>query len=412
MVKATDQELGFLSKFKHRLYAGAKKSLDKQTVIAALLSRATNYGLYQMSKLSDYTYEELRKCDKAYINTESIKNACDVISNAISKLEICSEYNINNILHAGFDGQKIKTKYQTFNSRNSPKYFFLGKGMSTGTLLINHIPANAIVFGAHEHESKFVFDIVYNNETDIDVEIISTDNAGINSINFALLNLFGKEFAPCFKEINNKESMLCGFKDSDSYKELFIKPQSKIDKDLIINQWPNIEATLKALAVKDSNQSTLIKKLSSNIQKADLKKALNEYDKIIRSIYILKYIDNETLRKSVRKALNRTEAYHQLKKAVRTVGAGKNIGRNDEGVIYNDQCARLITLVIIYYNARILTELIKTETIKNDDISNISLVAWQHVNLHGLYKFKDSDYTIKISELIKSFHKIADKIHL
>ena len=44
----------------------------------------------------------------------------------------------------------------------------------------NHVPLNARVIGANEHESQYVFDLLHNNTTDIQPSIHSTDTHGTN----------------------------------------------------------------------------------------------------------------------------------------------------------------------------------------------------------------------------------------
>lgn len=67
-------------------------------------------------------------------------------------------------------------------------------------------------------------------------------------------------------------------------------------------------------AEKTAAQSTIIRKLSNG--KSRTLAALHEYDRLIKSLYVLEYIDNKTLRHYVQQALNRGEAYHQLKRAL------------------------------------------------------------------------------------------------
>jgi TnpA family transposase len=59
------------------------------------------------------------------------------------------------------------------------------------TLVANHIPINATVIGANEHESHYVLDLLLNNTTEIRPEVHSTDTHGTNEVNFGLLHLFG-----------------------------------------------------------------------------------------------------------------------------------------------------------------------------------------------------------------------------
>jgi len=95
-----------------------------------------------------------------------------------------------------------------------------------------------------------------------------------------------------------------------------IKPVRKINKDLIIVEEDNIKRIVVSLALKSTTQSTIVRKLSSYERKNRTKKALWELDNVIKSLYILNYIDDLTKRQGVQKALNRGEAYHQLKRAI------------------------------------------------------------------------------------------------
>jgi hypothetical protein len=63
------------------------------------------------------------------------------------------------------------------------------------------VPVNACNISADDHESHFVFDLVYNNTTDIQSDSRSVDGHVINHVNAALLYVFGKQFAPPYRNI-------------------------------------------------------------------------------------------------------------------------------------------------------------------------------------------------------------------
>ena len=67
------------------------------------------------------------------------------------------------------------------------------------TLVANNVPVNARNISADDHESHFVFDILYNNSTDIQPDIHSADTHNTNHVNHALLHVFGQQFAPRYK---------------------------------------------------------------------------------------------------------------------------------------------------------------------------------------------------------------------
>ena len=339
-------KIRYLNTFTHILPKNIQRKDQLEPLLASLIAKATNHGIYRMSKISDMTYETLKQCSISMISMENVMAACNVLSNEIKKQPIFKYYDINDILHGAIDGQKYKVKKECSKAKSSAKYHHLGKSVSSGTLLINHVPANAKLFGSNEHESRFIFDLVYNNKTEIQPQTISTDSAGSNFVNFALLKLIGREFAPCFKRINNKATMFAGFDKPSKYKHYFLRPSSQIKEQLIIDEWDNIKRIMASLVLKNTTQSILVRKLCGTARKDKTKEALWEYDKIIRSNYLFRYIDNEDLRTSVRTALNRTEAFHQLKKSIASVNSDSLTGGDDDDIALNDQCTRLLCLVV------------------------------------------------------------------
>jgi TnpA family transposase len=320
----------------------------------------TNTGLGKMSKISDQTADVLQTASDNFIRPETLQEANRRIVDEIAKFELFQHFNINEKVHSSSDGQKFETRFQTINARYSPKYFGLKKGIVAYTLVANHIPVNARIIGANEHESHFVFDVLFNNSTKIQPDIHSTDSHGSNQVNFALLHLFGYQFAPRFKDIyETVTKSLYGFKHPNHYPDYKIKPIRKINQKLIIKEWENITRIILSLANKATTQNIITRKLASYNRANQTKQALWEYDNIIRSLYLLDYIDSPPLRQNVYQALNRGENYHQLKRAVSFANFGKLRFKSEyEQNIWNE-VARLLTNCILYYNLTLLSELIK-----------------------------------------------------
>jgi hypothetical protein len=45
------------------------------------------------------------------------------------------------------------------------------------------------------------FDLLYNNPTDFDPDVVSTDTHGTNQVNFVMLDIFGYKLAPRYPGI-------------------------------------------------------------------------------------------------------------------------------------------------------------------------------------------------------------------
>jgi hypothetical protein len=65
-----------------------------------------------------------------------------------------------------------------------------------------------------------------------------------------------------------------------------------------------------------AEQSVIVCKLNSHRRQNRTKRALWEFEHIIRSLYLLDYVDSPLLRRNVHRALNRGESYHQLRRAI------------------------------------------------------------------------------------------------
>ena len=127
----------------------------------------------------------------------------------------------------------------------------------------------------------------------------------------------------------------------------------------IANESANIDQIVATLGLKEMTQGTLIRKLCTYTQPNPTRRAIFEFDKLVRSIYTLRYLRNPQLQRDVQRSQNRLESYHQLRAAIAQVGGKKELtGKTDIEIEISNQCARLIANAIIYYNSAILSRLL------------------------------------------------------
>ena len=398
----------FLGAFTHVLDRYVKREQEPREILACIVAMGTNMGLWKMAELSGISHASLITTARNFLRLETLHSANDAISNAIATLTAFHHYDIQAALHSSSDGQRMETQINTINARYSPKYFGLQKGVSSYTLVANHVPTNAKIIGTHEHESHYVFDILYNNTTDIHPDIYSTDTHGTNQVNFWILHTFGYRFAPRYRDLHKKMDSLVGFKHPNHYSGFLIKPSHKANDELIEREWPNIQRIMASLAQKDVTQATIVRKLSSYVRQNKTMKALWELENICRTLYILDFIDGVELRQSVQKALNRGEAYHRLRRAVAFVNGGKfSVQTEAEQQVWNE-CSRLITNAVIYYNTALLSRVYEQKQEVNDQaamdaIKGMSPVAWQHVHLIGKFEFITEQTKVDLDALAARF---------
>ena len=399
---------GFLNAFTHVLDRYVKHEADPREIFACIVAMGTNMGLAKMAEVSGLSSASMAGTSRNYLRLETLRAANDAISNATSQLPAFHLYDIQDTLHSSSDGQRIETQINTLNARYSPKYFGLQKGVSAYTLVANHVPINAKIIGTHEHESHYVFDLLHNNTSDIKPERHSTDTHGTNQVNFWILHAFGYHFAPRYRDLHKKMDTLVGSQHPNECGDWLIKPARKTNDELIEREWPNIQRIMASLAQKDVTQATIVRKLSSYSRQNQTKKALWELENICRTLYILDFVDDVGLRQCVQKALNRGEAYHRLRRAVAFVNGGKfRVKTEEEQQIWNE-CSRLITNAVIYYNTVLLSRVYEQKQTVGDQnalaqLHSISPVAWQHINMYGNFEFSPSTSKIDIDALVARY---------
>ncbi|MBS3962875.1 MAG: Tn3 family transposase [Methylomonas sp.] len=403
------ERTGFLKSFAHVLERYVKQDADPKPILACIVAMGTNMGLWKMAEVSGLSHSALLTTARNFLRAETLHAANDAISNATAALPVFQAYDIHHQKHSSSDGQHIVTQIDTINARHSSKFFALKKGVNSITLSMNHIPINAKIIGAHEHESHFVFDILYNNTTEIKPERHSTDTHGTNQVNFFILRVFGYQFSPRYRDLHKKIDSLVGFQHPNRYGDALFKPSRKAFDTLICKEWPNIQRILASLAQKDVTQATIVRKLASYKRQNQTKKALWELDNIYRSLHILDFIDDPILRQRIQKALNRGEAYHRMRRAISYVNAGKfRVKTEAEQQIWND-CSRLIANAIIHYNTLILSRVYEQKLAADDQdaieiIKGTSPVAWQNVNLIGKFEFTKENAKVDIDALAARYN--------
>lgn len=397
ILEFVNHETKFMRAFTHIKPHYAKSKLDEVSINLSCLAKATNMALLQMAGLSDLSLVSLQTIDENYVRLATLRAANDAVNNATGLLPITHHWNLHPaLLHASLDGIKLATERETLLSRYSPKYFGLAKGVTGYFLIANHIAVNATVHGAHEHESHYVFDIAYNNTSDIQPDIFSTDTEGANQLNFLLLELIERLFAPRYRSFSKKMGAIISFGSTEKFKNCLIKPEKKLNEKLIISEEDNIKHMLASLLMGEVSQSRMVAKLSAKKFTNKTKRALWELNAILMTEHLLSSIEDLSFRQAIQAALNRGEAYNQLRRHIESIHGKHFLGTNQTDIEVANECARLLTNCIIYYNAYMLNHLFEQAKQRGDTktcelLKRFSPVAWRHIHFQGRFDIWPSE---------------------
>jgi hypothetical protein len=99
-----------------------------------------------MAARSNLYFESLQRTSNARLRVKTIKNACDILIQAIEEQ---GHFKLRNTCsdgyHGSIDGSKHLTKKETIKARYSSKYFGFMKGVVSMNMVINEVPVNWVL---------------------------------------------------------------------------------------------------------------------------------------------------------------------------------------------------------------------------------------------------------------------------
>ena len=131
--------------------------------------------------------------------------------------------------------------------------------------------------GLNEYEGHSLYDMVYGNKTDIEIDMVTGDNHSINKLNYLALDAIDVEYVPCIRNVREAANDLYSVKSPEEYKGLLV-PKGKINVERIKSQKRGVLRVLLSLIMQENTQSNLIRKLNSHPRYARLRTALFEYN--------------------------------------------------------------------------------------------------------------------------------------
>ena len=397
MMSEINTAVQFTSNFTHHKIKGSKASPNNEMFFAGIFALGSNIGMHKLANTAiGINYNTLSNTVKWYFSLENLYAANNAITDYMNQLWLPNQFKKEKAyLHTSSDGQKRCVSAESLNANHSYKYFGHGKGANIYSFIDERgILFYSTVFSSSERDAAYVIDGLLHNDN-FKSDMHSTDTHGYSEIVFAVSHLMGISFAPRIKDINSVSlvsfSQIIGDMESKGYAVL---PNHYINSTLITSHWDSVLRLVATIKLREHRASIIIKRLSSYTRQHPLLSAIKEFGRIIKSSFILEYIDNVELRQTIEKQLNKGELANKFSSAISFANNQEimQVDREDQEIAI--MCKTIIQNVIILWNYLELTKLIiRSDEDKKEaimlSILNASILAWKHVNLLGIYDFSN-----------------------
>lgn len=359
---------------------------------AALLASACNIPLAEMAQSAGLDYQALWWVSTNYLREETLKRATVRLVNYQHKQWLASYWGSGML--SSSDGQRFPVSGKIRNAQAIPRYYGYGKGYT----LLTHSSDQYAQYGSKAipstiRDATYVLDEILGNETDLEIVEHTTDTGGYTDIVFALFDLLGLQFSPRLRDLANQR--LCRIKGRDlQYPSL--KFTSYFRPDYVRARWDEllrVAATLKSGWV---TSSLLISKLQSYPRQHHLTTLLQEYGKLVKTTFILRYLQSRPLRRRIHAQLNKGEQLHALRAWLWFGGDGHLRRKQEEAQQETAGCLNVLTNLVVVWNTVYTQEVLKKHQadgheVDENDFEHLSPSRFAHINRLGRYTFQQTD---------------------
>lgn len=383
---------GFANDFTHISEAEARADDLATSVCAVLLAQACNVGFAPLINpyIPALTRERLSWVQQNYIRAETIARSNARLVDAQSKIGLAGRWGGGEVASA--DGLRFVVPVRTINAGRNAKYFPRGRGITYYNLVSNQFTGlNGIVAAGTLRDSLILLSLVLGQQTNLQPKEIITDTGAYSDIMFALFWLLGYQFSPRISDVGG--TRFWRIDPAADYGALNDLARNRINLNLITDHWDEILRLAGSLATGVFQVELLMRTLQQGDRPTRLARALGELGRIIKTIYLLEYIGDETYRRRVLIQLNRGEGRHSLSRAVFHGQRGELRQRYREG--QEDQLGALglvVNCIVLWntiYMDQALTQLY-VEGIRPEDaeVARLSPLGYEHLNFLGRYSFE------------------------
>lgn len=391
-----DQHCGMLNAFGHWQQTHTPQAVSRPVLLAGIMGLGCGIGVRKMARISSrLTENELEHVVNWRFSLENIRSANDRVLKAMDAMELPNRYRREaGRLHTASDGQKFGVRGESLHASRSFKYFGQGQGVSAYTFVDErHFLWHSLMISAADRESAYVIDGLMRNDV-VKSDIHSTDTHGYTETIFGITHLLGFSFAPRIKGIG-KQTLYIFRPKNRADPDWKIAPDKTVNADLIRENWDDLLRLVTTIKLKENTASDIFRRLNSYSRQHALYQTLKAFGQIIKSLFILRYVNEIELRQAIEKQLNKVELSNKFARAVAVGNPHEYTQTEKEEQEIAEGCNRLIKNSIICWNYLYLERQLERtpdEEAKEKLLHTIathSPMSWAHINMLGEYDFSD-----------------------
>lgn len=385
---------GFDEQFIHASTNRPPKLEEKSIVLAALMAMGTNIGLTKMADATPgISYHQMANAAQWRMYDDVMNRAQATLVNFHLRRSLTSYWGDGST--SSSDGMRVQVGVSSLSADPNPHYG-AGRGATIYRFVSDQYSSfYTKVINTNARDAVHVIDGLLHHESDLSIEEHYTDTAGYTDQVFGLTHLLGFRFAPRIRDLSDSKLYVIG-KPSD-FPKLENLLRGQIDMKVIRGNYDDVLHLAHSIREGKASGALIMGKLGSYARQNKVAKALREMGRIEKTIFMLDYISNESMRRRIQRGLNKGEAMNALARAIFFGKHGELRERALQEQLQRASALNILINAISVWNTVYLgkaTELLQSKGMLREDLlKHISPLGWEHINFLGEYRFDQKDVT-------------------
>ena len=377
--------------------SGFESKIDnpKQRFIATLFCYGCNLGPVQTARsVKDISRKQIAWLNLHHITEAKLEQATEKVINAYNKFFLPKYWGSGK--HASADG----TKWNVYEQNLLSEYHIRYGGY--GGIGYYHVSDMYIALFSHfipcgVYEAVYILDGLVKNESDIQPDTIHGDTQAQNTAVFGLAYLLGINLMP---RIRGLKKLIFFRADKETrYSHIDSLFGDVINWQLIETHLPDMLRIVLSIKAGKITPSTILRRLGTNSRKNKLYFAFRELGRVVRTIFLLKYVGDVEIRRTVQSATNKSEEFNNFSQWSFFGSGGviaENVRHEQRKIIkYN----HLVANMVILHNVEGMTKVLKNLQDEGMEITQEILAGLSPYRTHHINRF--GDYTLDIDREIR-----------
>ena len=326
-----------------------KLSDPERRYLLAVFGYGTGLGPTQLSRharasggADSATPRALELANRQHVTTASLEAALRDIIAEYARFELPSHWGSGRVAIA--DGTHVPLVENGLLGERSVRYGVYGG------IAYHHVSDTYIALFSHfvacgVWEAVYILDGLLKNESVLQPDTVHADTHGQSEPVFGLAHLLGIRLMP---RMRTWDDVAFYRPDAEaSYNHLDSLFTRMVDWGLIERHWADLMQVALSVQAGAVLPSMLLRRLGTQARKNALYRAFRELGRVTRTLFLLDYVTDLPLRKSIRAATTKVEAYNGFTEWVRFGGEAIPTGdpvEREKRVKYTDLVASAIML--------------------------------------------------------------------